>query len=150
MENQPPLYGISLVPLLEGRMKTRPKPMGFWDHPTRGIGTPSKKLMAELYELQQSGKEVDDPARLRSDAGKITKKYPEDTYPGHAAWLDWPWKLHRIENKKNVKIELYNLQSDPQEKNDLSAQNPERTETMRSRLEQWQKSVVKSLNGEDY
>jgi hypothetical protein len=106
--------------------------------------------MAELYELQQSGKEVDNPGRLRSDAGKITKKYPEDTYPGHAAWLDWPWKLHRIENKKNVKLELYNLQSDPQEKNDRSAQDPERTDRMRRRLERWQRSVVRSLNGEDY
>jgi len=30
--NQPPLDGISLAPLLEGKMKKRPKPIGFWSH----------------------------------------------------------------------------------------------------------------------
>ena len=150
IENQPPLDGVSLVPLIDGKMKTRPQPMGFWDHPTGGIGTPSKKLMSELLELQKSGKEVDDPSRLRLDAGKITKKYPEDSFPGHAAWLDWPWKLHRIETKKGLKLELYNLIKDPEEKNDLSAQNVKRSGVMKDKLEEWQRSVVRSLNGEDY
>lgn len=150
MQNQPPLDGISLVPLIKGKMDARPKPMGFWDHPTGGIGTPSKKLMSELLELQKSGREVDDPARLRLDAGRITKKYPEDSFPGHAAWLDWPWKLHRIETKERIKFELYNLAKDPQEKNNISAQKTERVGIMRDKLEQWQKSVVGSLNGEDY
>jgi arylsulfatase A-like enzyme len=150
IENQPPLDGISLVPLIDGKMKTRPQPMGFWDHPTGGIGTPSKKLMSELLELQKSGKEVDDPSRLRLDAGKINKKYPEDSFGGHAAWLDWPWKLHRIETKKGLKLELYNLIKDPEEKNDLSAQNVKRSGVMKGKLEEWQRSVVMSLNGEDY
>jgi arylsulfatase A-like enzyme len=150
IENQPPLDGISLVPLIDGKMKTRPQPMGFWDHPTGGIGTPSKKLMSELLELQKSGKEVDDPSRLRLDTGKINKKYPEDSFGGHAAWLDWPWKLHRIETKKGLKLELYNLIKDPEEKNDLSAQNVKRSGVMKGKLEEWQRSVVMSLNGEDY
>ncbi len=150
IENQPPLDGVSLVPLIDGKMKTRPQPMGFWDHPTGGIGTPSKKLMSELLELQKSGKEVDDPSRLRLDAGKIDKKYSEDSFPGHAAWLDWPWKLHRIETKKGLKLELYNLIKDPEEKNDLSAQNVKRSGVMKDKLEEWQRSVVRSLNGEDY
>jgi hypothetical protein len=45
MPGQPPLDGISLVPLIDGSMASRPKPMGFWDHPTPGIGTPSKQWM---------------------------------------------------------------------------------------------------------
>jgi len=150
MKNQPLLDGISLVPLIDGKIKTRPKPMGFWDHPTRGIGTPSKKLMSELLELQKSGREVDDPSRLRLDAGQITKQYPENSFPGHAAWLDWSWKLHRIETKKGLKFELYDLANDPQEKNDLCSQNTERLGLMKDRLEEWQRSVVRSLNGEDY
>jgi arylsulfatase A-like enzyme len=150
MKNQPLLDGISLVPLIDGMIKTRPKPMGFWDHPTGGIGTPSKKLMSELLELQKSGREVDDPSRLRLDAGQITKQYPENSFPGHAAWLDWPWKLHRIETKKGLKFELYDLANDPQEKNDLCSQNTERLGLMKDRLEEWQRSVVRSLNGEDY
>ncbi|MFB0525207.1 MAG: sulfatase-like hydrolase/transferase [Phycisphaerae bacterium] len=150
LKKQPPLDGISLVPLIDGRMKSRPKPMGFWDYPIGGIRTPSKEFMSELLAAQKSGNEVGDKSRLRLDAGQITKQYPEDAFPGHAAWLDWPWKLHRIEKKKGLKLELYNLAEDPGEKNDLAAQYSERVESMKAKLEAWQKSVVRSLNGEDY
>ncbi len=150
LENQPPLDGISLVPLTDGKMKLRPKPMGFWDHPTGGIRTPSKEWMTELLEVQRRGEEIADRSRLRLDAGKITKKYPEDRFPGHAAWLDWPWKLHRIETNKAVKLELYNLAKDPEETEDLTAHDAARVSAMRQQLEGWLKSVVKSLNGEDY
>ena len=151
MDNQPPLDGISLVRLINGRMKNRPKPMGFWDYPIGGIGVPSDKWMSELLEAQKAGDETGDKSRLRLDAGEIAKQYPEDTYPGHAAWLDWPWKLHRIHDKKgNVKLELYNLADDPMEKKDLLARETERVQSMKSELEAWLASVVRSLNGKDY
>lgn len=150
MAKQPPLDGISLVSLIEGKMRSRPKPMAFWDHPTGGISTPSKKWMASLLEAQQAGKDVDDPARLRLDAGQIKKQYSEDRFPGHAAWLDWPWKLHRIENKRSVKFELYHLADDPGEGTDLSRREPERVKSMRSELEAWLTSVAQSLNGRDH
>jgi arylsulfatase A-like enzyme len=144
------LDGISLVGLLDGRMESRPKPMGFWNHPTPGLAASSKQWMASLYEAQKTGKEVDDPARLVLDAGKIAGQYPEDSFPGHAAWLDWPWKLHRLEKKGPAKIELYNLADDPQESSDLAARHPDRTESLRRQLEAWLLSVVRSLNGKDY
>ena len=151
MTNQPPLDGISLVPLIDNRMKTRSNPIGFWDHPTKGISTPSHKWMSELFEVQKAGKESGETFRLRLDAGQITKQYPLDSFPGHAAWLDWPWKLHRIESKKaSVKYELYNLAIDPDEKNDLIAQNTNRVNSMKSQLKAWLISVVNSLNGRDY
>jgi len=151
LEKQPPLDGISLVRLINGKMKTRPKPMGFWDHPTRGIKTPSQEWMSELLEVQKAGKESSETFRLRLDAGEITMQYSEDSFPGHAAWLDWPWKLHRIQGKKGkVKLELYNLAEDPAEQKDLVAQDTERVNSMKFQLEAWQVSVVRSLNGRDY
>ena len=151
MKNQPPLDGISLVALIGNKMKTRPKPMGFWDHPTRGISTPSKKWMSELLEVQKAGKGSSETFRLRLDAGKISKQYPEDSFPGHAAWLDWPWKLHRIHDKKGkVKLELYNLAEDPAEQKDLVTQDTDRVSSMKFQLEAWLASVVRSLNGKDY
>jgi arylsulfatase A-like enzyme len=151
MMNQPPLDGISLVPLIDQKMKTRPKPIGFWDHPTRGISTPSHKWMTELLEAQKAGREPADTSRLRLDAGEISQQYPQDSFPGHAAWLDWPWKLHRIQDKNaNVKLELYNLAEDPEEQKDLVAQDTGRTNSMKSQLEAWLASVVRSLNGRDY
>jgi len=150
-ETEVPLDGISLVPLIDGRMTTRPQPMGFWQHPTRGIITPSHKWMSELLEAQKQGREITDEIRLRTNAGRITTQYPDDTFPGHAAWLDWPWKLHRIASDEGgVTIELYNLADDPYEKADLSAGHPDRVAAMRAELEEWMKSVVASLNGRDY
>ena len=151
MKNQPPLDGISLVPLIDSKMKTRPKPMGFWDHPTKGISTPSHKWMSELLEVQKAGRQSSETFRLRLDAGEISKQYPMDSFPGHTAWLDWPWKLHRIHSKKdNVKFELYNLADDPAEKNNLITQNTDRVNSMKSQLQAWLTSVVHSLNGRDY
>jgi arylsulfatase A-like enzyme len=148
---QPPLDGISLMPMFEGKTEERSKPVGFWQYPQRGVGTPTAQWMSELLELQKSGKEETDPARLRPDAGNIEKKYPTDTYPGHAAWLDWPWKLHRIQDEAGaVKYELYNLAEDPQEERDLASQQPDRVKSMKPPLEAWEASVTRSLNGEDY
>jgi len=150
MAKQPPLDGISLCSLIDGRMNARSKPMGFWDHPTRGISTPSKKWMASLLAAQQEGKDIDDPWRLRLDAGKIAKQYPEDSFPGHSAWLDWPWKLHRIEKNARVTFELYDLVADAQEGNDLFGAQPGRAGAMTRQLEAWLQSVARSLNGKDY
>lgn len=150
MAKQPPLDGISLVSLIDGTMKTRPKPMGFWSHPTRGIRTPTRLWMADLLAAQRAGKEVDDPNRLRLEAGKLDRQYPKDHFPGHAAWLDWPWKLHRIENNKGVTFELYQFIEDPKESTDLSEKEPQRVAAMKGPLIAWLESVVDSLNGKDY
>jgi len=151
MPNQPPLDGISLVPLVEGKMTRRPRPMGFWSYPIGGISTPSSRWMAELLAAQKQGKEPPEDWRLRKDAGQIKKKYPEDKFPGHSAWLDWPWKLHRIEGKAGaVKVELYDLAEDQRESKDVAQSNRERVKAMRRDLEHWLRSVVRSLNGADY
>jgi arylsulfatase A-like enzyme len=151
MEKQPPLDGISLVPLIEGKMKTRPKAMGFWYYPAKGIPTPSKPWMSELLQAQKEGREVADSSRLRLDAAKISKQYPENSFPGHAAWLDWPWKLHHIQNETGeIMWELYNLTDDPYETKDLVNGNNERLKYMRTDLHKWLLSVVQSLNGKDY
>jgi arylsulfatase A-like enzyme len=151
-DRQPPLDGTSLVPLLDGKAKARAKPIGFWDHPTPGVGTPSKEWMDELLAEQKVGREPNDPKKLFADAGKIATKYPLDTFPGHAAWIDGSWKLHRIENAKSngVKWELYDLAADPKESRDLLTTEPERAEKLKKALTAWLESVVRSLNGEDY
>lgn len=148
-DHQPPLDGVNLVPLIEGDMRARPGPMGFWEHPTGGRSTPSSKLMKELLEAQQAGEEID-PHTFGKNAHRITRRYPTDSFPGHAAWLDWPWKLHRIEKGNRVRTELYNLADDPGEKKDLAGARPDRAAAMRAEIEDWLKSVVRSLNGGDY
>lgn len=152
VEHQPPLDGVNLMPLIDGADRVNRGPIGFWDYASAGIGTPAAKLMAELLAAQKAGDIDGDEKHIRNEAGDLSKQYPLDTLPGHAAWLDWPWKLHRIEKKKDgkVRFELYNLVDDPMEKHDLAGDQPQRVASMKAALEDWQKQVMRSVNGEDY
>jgi arylsulfatase A-like enzyme len=79
---------------------------------------------------------------------------------GHAALLDWPYKLHTNptagRGKKAAAREtlpavlLYDVSKDPNEMIDLAAQEPARVARMTSALESWKASVEKSLAGADY
>lgn len=152
VENQPPLDGVDLSPVIEGKTDKRPRPMGFWDFPVRGIRTPNQQWMGELLKAQKAGREPTDRERLRLDAGSSAKKYPDTRLPGHAAWIDGDWKLHRIArpNKRVTEFKLYNLAADRNESSDMIKNHPERAAAMKGALAEWQKSVVASLNGEDY
>ncbi|MBI1375427.1 MAG: sulfatase-like hydrolase/transferase [Phycisphaera sp.] len=150
MDKQPPLDGVSLLPLIDGKEMTHPA-MGFWDYAIGGVSTPTEAMMKELLDAQKNGNASGDVKWLRKDAGDVSKRYPTDAFPGHAAWTDWPWKLHRIEAKGGkVTMELYNLVDDPMEANDVLRQNTDRANEMAHQLKQWQLSVVNSLNGKDY
>ncbi len=79
---------------------------------------------------------------------------------GHAAWLDWPYKLHTkpvttryTKSKEDRDLPaalLYDLSRDPKETTDLAAQEPDRVAKMTAALAAWQASVEKSLTGADY
>ena len=85
---------------------------------------------------------------MRKDVDEFPQ-FPEDRATGHAAWNDWPWKLHRI---NGAKFELYNLADDPMETDDCATdpQHQERLGRMKNELDAWMRSVLRSLNGEDY
>ena len=150
MDDQPVLDGVSILELIENKMAKRIKPMGFWQWgPGKLVSSP--KLMAALLEEQQKGISESDTSLLDLNAGKISIKYPDNNFPGHSAWLDWPYKLHRIQSKNDsVKYELYTLEKDASEENDLAGSDPKKAETMKLQLDIWLKSVVNSLNGGDY
>ncbi|HNT35048.1 MAG TPA: sulfatase-like hydrolase/transferase [bacterium] len=151
IKGQPPLDGISLLPLLRKGSAKRPRPMGFWDYAAKGIRTPSKEWMAEMLQKQMAGQDETDPTRLLMDAAVIEKQYSEEDYPGHAAWNDGNWKLHRITDKSgSITWELYNLREDPEEQRDVLPNNARRVKRMQRELHQWLASVTRSLNGKDY
>ena len=153
MDNQPVLDGMSLLPLLDGKESKRTKPIGFWNWPKKGgMKTPAKQWMEELLANQTAGHESNDPLRVRPDAAEIKEQVATNSFPGHAAWLDGQWKLHRIQDVKtgDVKWELYDLAADPDESRELYAEQPERVPQMQHQLEDWLESVTRSLNGDDY
>jgi arylsulfatase A-like enzyme len=147
--DQLPLDGISLVNLIDNKMDKRSKAMGFWNAESNGKKVSSEVWMAEMLRDQREGKPGDE-SRLFLNAGDTSKKYPLNAFPGEEAWLDWPWKLHRIEKKNNVKFELYNLVTDPLEVTNVIDQNTDLAKKMKAELNNWLLSVVHSLNGGDY
>lgn len=146
----PPLDGVNLVSLMDGAMASRPQPIGFWVHPTGGIRTPSAEWLVEQRDEQQRVRPAS-PAPLRTEASRMQQTFPVDEFPGHSAWLDGDWKLHRIPSKSGSFIEeLYDLAADPAESRDVARQQADRVATMRQGLAAWQASVLHSLNGADY
>jgi arylsulfatase A-like enzyme len=99
-----PLDGISLLPLIDGQMKERSKPMGFW----QGYG---------------------------------------GTATGPAAWNDNRYKLVKLADHK---YELYDLTVDLPEQTNLTALHPAIVSRMKTELETWQQSVLRSYRGADY
>ena len=137
-----PLDGVSPVPLIDGSMQTRMKPLGFWVHPARGIQTKSDDILKAMRSGTATGAE---------SAGKIEKQFPETAFPGPSAWIDGDYKLHRKQSKAgNAEYSLFNIASDPQEKRNLAAHEPKRVARLKAGLKEWLKSVVRSLNGADY
>ena len=147
-EKQPILDGINLLPILEGKKRSRP-PMGFWHGFRNGQSTWSDRIIKALSDAQKAGKPNPHPERIL----KNVKEFPTfdmKDLEGHAAWNDWPWKLHRIERKDKVIYELYDLKKDPMETTDLRDKEPARVSKMKTSLENWQRSVLNSWAGKDY
>jgi arylsulfatase A-like enzyme len=67
---------------------------------------------------------------------------------GGVAWLDNEYKL--IRNTAESEFELYNLETDPSEEENIILLQPEIAERMREQLEAWSRSVDQSMTGADY
>lgn len=144
-----PIDGVDLREVLSGRGSVREKPMGFWHRIEGGQVTWSDRILAEIMKKQQAGLPAPhDAPRMQKDVAEFPQ-HDGGLAKGHAAWLDWPWKLHRIQGER---YELYDLSQDPEESRDLSgdAQHAERAARMKAGLDRWMRSVVRSLNGKDY
>lgn len=146
-----PLDGVSLMPLVQGKEFARPKAMGFWDYPIKGISTPSDKWMTELLNAQLNGNDLPPHPSSVAAAELPDPPFSVENFPGHSAYIDGDWKLHRIESK-NGKIawELYQLANDRAETKDLITTESDVADRLRPKLESWLRSVTNSLNGEDY
>jgi len=141
-----PLDGISLVPFFEGRMPSRPTPLGFWNYsPAEGHRMASDAILQELFAQQQAG------APEEINEGRIygpELAYAEaDNLPGDAAWLEGDWKLHR---RADGHLLLFNLADDKGESSNLLNLYPEKADRMQTDLRAWQESVVRSMRGADY
>ncbi|MCM8530995.1 MAG: sulfatase-like hydrolase/transferase [Lentisphaeraceae bacterium] len=144
-----PLDGVDMSGVFDGSLNKRNSPMGFWHNFQKGESTFSDKFLKQIMLKQQSKEPTPHNLhRISKDVHKFPK-FDKNNHTGHSAWNDWPWKLHRIEGEK---YELYNLLDDPMETTDLSKKpiHAARFLKMKNEIQQWMRSVIGSLNGEDY
>ena len=123
--------------------------MGFWHGFRNGQSTWSDRIIKALLDADKAGQPNPHPERIL----KNVKEFPTfdmSDLEGHAAWNEWPWKLHRIEKKDKVIYELYDLKKDPMETTDLSEKELSRVTKMKDSLKNWQHSVLNSWAGKDY
>lgn len=145
-----PLDGIDLTPVLDGKLSARPSPLAFWEFHTAHLSGAKPYIDPELQKgttplvKKSGGKATRDFINLRHAA--IT----EADYKGARSFIDGTHKLILRDKKDQTIAELYDLAADPAEKNDISAQNPERVTQLKAALRKWQDSVLQSLLGNDY
>ncbi|MAS96271.1 MAG: N-acetylgalactosamine 6-sulfate sulfatase [Verrucomicrobiales bacterium] len=152
LDNFPVLDGISLMPLITGNVSVRPEPLGFWNVNIPGQFRQSDGIVKKVLPSFENWSDNKIERVTKRVEAVPKQKWPLDVYRGHAAWISGDWKLHRfsMSEGQKVKWELYNLASDPKENHDVSKQYPEIVNELQVDFEAWLKSVVQSLNGEDY
>ena len=148
-----PLDGRDLTPLLDGVMAERPNPLYFWKYAIANIDKTTAQTWIEP-ELQQGTTPV-----VKISAGRATRDFLNYHHPiisatdynGERAIIDGNFKLVIKGQKEGAEqYELYELQADPAEKNNVLEQYPEMVEKLKKQLRAWQDGVLRSLTGADY
>ncbi len=139
-----PLDGVDLTPLImDDSMAERPTPVGFWRYDRRSETKNPRWMAPELTRGTT-------PTVRNPGIDFVNFKHPvakTSDFGGMAAWTGNRYKLVRLGDQEP---ELYDLIADPNESNDLASNQPARVRAMLERLEEWQRSVERSLAGQDY
>ena len=148
-----PLDGIDLTPVLDGKMTVRPSPLFFWAFNTAHLALSNLDPWIDP-ELQTGTTPL-----VKLMQGKATRDFTnyhhpaitEDDYLGPRAIVDGRFKLVTHEQNTGAALrELFDLDADPAEKNNLIEQQPAVAKKLQTQLREWQESVLHSLTGADY
>ncbi|HEX3870769.1 MAG TPA: sulfatase-like hydrolase/transferase [Pirellulales bacterium] len=142
-----PIDGISLRNLIASdTMRERPSPIGFWKYPIAGEKKNPRYMDEELTRgtTPTSKNPAIDFTNYRHPVARTSD------FGGEAAWTDNRYKLVVSENAKREKTALFDLIDDPKEEHDIADEHPKVVKAMTSQLHEWQRSVERSLSGEDY
>jgi len=144
-----PLDGINLVPLLQGTLKKRSKPIAFWNFSV------NKKTVGKPYidPLLQKGT----TPLVKQSQGIYTRNFQnyhhpeitENDFHGARAIISGDYKLV-IDGDKNTGVELFDLKKDSAERNNCANTQPAIVKKLQQQLRDWQTSVLNSLMEADY
>ncbi len=147
------LDGIDLMPLLEAGKAERPLPLFFWGYEARALTQrkPEPYLDPELQKGTTPLVKKMDGIATRDFLNFRQPEIVESDFRGPRSIIEGSHKLI-IHDRKDGKVteELFDLDTDPGEKTNLIAGQPELAGTLSKRLREWQKSVLESLRGGDY
>jgi arylsulfatase A-like enzyme len=118
---QPPVDGVSLVPLLDGQMTARPKPLGFMLWNGKGDG----EFKAADFVADTQGVWIDGQYKLA--VGPDKRK-----------------------NKNADQVRLFDIYADPAEKVNLADEQPGVAKRLQAGLDAWRRDVRASYDGRDY
>ena len=147
-----PLDGISLKPLIDGKMTERPRPICFWSYNTG----PELKRKPKPYidpKLQEGTTPL-----VKMMAGRFTRNFRnfhhpkvfEQDFAGPRVILKNRYKLVVAAKGGEATTELFDIRSDRAEKRNLVEAEPKLAKEMSKQLRDWQQSVLNSLTGADY
>jgi arylsulfatase A-like enzyme len=150
VEQQPLLDGESIASLLRDAPTEREHGIGFWVFDAAGNPAKSGELLVQMRDEQLGNIEVTGPIELTPEC-RMEVTFDLGDRRGHAAWMEGDWKLHRITpNEGEPRFELYHLGDDPTESNNVVSDQPALADALKASLDDWQSSVINSLNGADY
>ena len=147
------LDGVSLAPVINGDMEIRQDPIFFWEFPTGKVFDENARPYI-APQLQEGTTPL-----VKMMDGKYTRSFRNFQYAGAAepplggprVMMDGRYKLLLdATSSQEPLVELFDLVEDSAEKHNLADAQPEIVEKMQRRLQDWQKSVLKSLEGKDY
>jgi len=151
------LDGISLVPLVEGKMKSRPKPIGICRYGSDG----DDKYGPWMDFDSQTGTT---PVSSNPATQFLNMKHAvarTKDFPGDVTWIDNRFKLlldevgrHKDKNKVITPttgvVSLFDILIDPEEKHNIASDHPEIVERMTKEVNDWRRSIEFSLTGAEY
>jgi len=144
-----PLDGINLVPLLQGDMEKRSKPIMFWNFPV-GKHPAGKPYIDPL--LQKGTTPL-----VKQLQGLFTRNFrnahhpeiTENDFHGARAIISGDYKLV-IDGDQNTGVELFDLKKDPAERDNCADRQPSLVKDLQQQMRDWQTSVLNSLMEADY
>lgn len=145
-----PLDGISLMPVIQGEIKERSKPICFWNFDIRHLEDKVPYIDPELQTGTTPLVKKQKDAFTRNFKNFHHKEISKKDYTGDRAILDNGYKLIVDDRRGDGTKELYHVYQDPGETNNLIEAYPDIATELEKQMKAWQLSVLQSLTGKDY
>lgn len=146
-----PLDGISLSPVIDGKMTERPSPIGFWSFDAKADSKNKPYIDAKLQEGTTPLVKMMGDIYTRNFKNFHHPTIVDEDFAGSRVLLGNRYKLV-VQSKRGGKAEseLFDLRNDPAETKNLVTTKSKIATSMQAELRDWQQSVLKSLTTADY